>query len=42
MRPHRWRSGKGGGHGVAPGHLASIEVWRDSSLRVDPGNPYGH
>ena len=27
---------------VAACHLASIEVWRDSSLRVDPGNPQGH
>jgi hypothetical protein len=23
-------------------HLASIETWRDSALRVDPGNPQGH
>lgn len=23
-------------------HLASIDVWRDSTMRVDPSNPQGH
>ena len=23
-------------------HLASIEVWRDSTMRADPSNPQGH
>jgi len=23
-------------------HLASIEVWRDSTLGADPANPQGH
>ena len=26
---------------VAACHLASIEVWRDSTMRVDPANPRG-
>ncbi len=27
---------------VAACHLASIDAWRDSTLRVDPSNPQGH